>query len=82
MLTSNSEAGMAVFGGFFGRHRQESGCKTESSKTGSPRMSEDGEGRREVSLAVIAKREAAIYRGMPTEPSSSGTPSCCRSLTA
>ncbi|MDT3700735.1 MAG: hypothetical protein RO469_15095 [Thermincola sp.] len=31
-------------------------------------MSEDGEGRREVSLAVIAKCEAAILKGMPTEP--------------
>ena len=34
--------------------------KTESSKPRRTRMSEDGEGRREVSLAVIAKREAAI----------------------
>ncbi|MDT3705153.1 MAG: hypothetical protein ROZ36_19680 [Thermincola sp.] len=45
-------------------------------------MSADGEGRREVSPAVIAKREAAILLGMPSEPSSSGTPACCRSFTA
>jgi hypothetical protein len=44
----------------FGRHRHESSCKAESNKPGSPRMSEDGEGRREVSQAVKAKREAAI----------------------
>ena len=64
------------------RHRQESCFKTESSKPGSPRMSEDGEGRREVSLAVIVKREAAIGEELPAEPSSSGTPVCCRSFKA
>jgi len=51
---------MTVCAGFIGRHRQESCFKTESSKPGRPRMFEDGEGRREVSLAEIAKREAAI----------------------
>ncbi|MDT3698643.1 MAG: hypothetical protein RO469_04375 [Thermincola sp.] len=51
---------MILCGGFLGRHRQESGCKAESSKPGSPRMSADGGGRREVLLAQIAKREAAI----------------------
>ncbi|MDT3698084.1 MAG: hypothetical protein RO469_01550 [Thermincola sp.] len=45
---------------FLGWHRQKSCCKTESSKPESPRMSADGESRREVSLAEKAKREAAI----------------------
>ncbi|MDT3700095.1 MAG: hypothetical protein RO469_11785 [Thermincola sp.] len=45
-------------------------------------MSADGEGHREVSLAVIAKWEVAILLGMHSEPSSSGTPACCRSFTA
>ncbi|MDT3700401.1 MAG: hypothetical protein RO469_13390 [Thermincola sp.] len=50
---------MTVYGSLLGRHRHESCCKAESSKPESPRMSEDGEDRREVSLAEIAKREAA-----------------------
>ncbi|MDT3700670.1 MAG: hypothetical protein RO469_14760 [Thermincola sp.] len=45
-------------------------------------MFADGEGCREVSLAGIAKREAVILLGMPTEPLSSGTPTCCRRFTA
>ncbi|MDT3699351.1 MAG: hypothetical protein RO469_07975 [Thermincola sp.] len=51
---------MSVYGGFIGRYRHESCCKAESSKAGSPRMSADGEGRREVSLAAIAKWKAAF----------------------
>ena len=51
---------MTICEGFIGRHRHESCGEAESGKPERPRMSEDGEGRREVSLAVIAKRETAI----------------------
>jgi len=49
-------------------------------KAGSPRMSEDGEGRREV--LASPKREAAILPENPNEPSSSGTLPCCRGVAA
>ncbi|MDT3704720.1 MAG: hypothetical protein ROZ36_17310 [Thermincola sp.] len=60
MLTSESEQLLPFAEVSLGRHRYESCCKAESSKPGSPRMSADGEGRREVSLAIIAKWEAAL----------------------
>ena len=82
-ICQNIRAGVTVCGAFpLGSIVRNLGFKTESSKPGSPRMSADGEGRREVSLAEIAKREAAIGYGMLSEPSSSGTPVCCRSFKA